>query len=308
MNPPVDARLIAASEATASRRDRTLWRLVLHVVLVLAAAGFLLPLVAMVFTSLKGMPEITGQAPYGDSTILSMPRDPSFAAWGQAWSSACIAVTCDGLRGYFTNSVVLCVFAVAISVAMGAINGYALTKWRFKGDNVVFALFLFGCFIPFQIVLIPIARLLGLAGLAGSMTGLVAVHVLYGIAFTTLFFRNFYVAVPDELVKAARMDGAGFWSIFFFIIVPISGPIAVVSVIWQFTSIWNDFLFGASFSGPDTRPLMVALNNLVNTSTGTKAYNVDMAAALIAALPTMLVYVAAGKFFVRGLMAGAVKG
>jgi glucose/mannose transport system permease protein len=283
-------------------------RLALYVLLVLAAVGFLVPLVAMVFTSLKSMPEIIGQSPYEGSTILSPPRDPSFEAWGLAWSSACIAVSCEGLKGYFWNSIQLCLFSVAISVAVGAVNGYALTKWRFRGDNIVFALFLFGCFIPFQIVLIPIARLLGLAGLAGSMAGLVAVHVLYGIAFTTLFFRNFYVAVPDELIKAARIDGASFWSIFFFVIVPISGPIAVVSVIWQFTSIWNDFLFGASFSGPDSRPLTVALNNLVNTSTGTKAYNVDMAAAMIAALPTMLVYIVAGKFFVRGLMAGAVKG
>lgn len=280
----------------------------IHAVLVLAALGFLLPLVAMVFTSLKSMPEITGMAPFENSTILSPPRAPTLEAWGAAWSSACIAVSCEGLKGYFWNSIVLCVFSVAISVCVGAVNGYALTKWRFKGDNIIFALFLFGCFIPFQIVLIPIARLLGLVGLAGTLPGLIAVHVLYGIAFTTLFFRNFYVAVPDEIVRAARIDGAGFWSIFFFVIVPISGPIVVVSVIWQFTSIWNDFLFGASFSGPETRPLTVALNNLVNTSTGTKAYNVDMAAAMIAALPTMLVYIAAGKFFVRGLMAGAVKG
>jgi glucose/mannose transport system permease protein len=308
MTVPAEFAPVPAASSATSTAVKRVGRAGLYALLLLAAAGFLLPLVAMVFTSLKGMPEITGQAPYGDATILSWPRDPSLAAWGQAWSSACIAVACEGLRGYFGNSIVLCVSAVSVSVALGAVNGYALTQWRFRGDNVVFALFLFGCFIPFQIVLIPIARLLGLAGLAGSMAGLVAVHVLYGIAFTTLFFRNFYVAMPDELVKAARMDGAGFWATFFHIVLPISGPITVVAVIWQFTSIWNDFLFGASFSGPDTRPLMVALNNLVNTSTGTKAYNVDMAAALIAALPTMFVYVVAGKFFVRGLMAGAVKG
>jgi glucose/mannose transport system permease protein len=292
----------------ATRQRPQVARLAIYAVLVLAALGFLVPLVAMLFTSLKTMPEITGMAPFEGSTILSPPRAPSLDAWGAAWSSACIAVDCQGLKGYFWNSIVLCFFSVAISVSVGALNGYALTKWRFRHDNIVFALFLFGCFIPFQIVLIPIARLLGLAGLSGTMTGLVAVHVLYGIAFTTLFFRNFYVAVPDELVRAARIDGAGFWKIFLFVIVPISGPIAVVSVIWQFTSIWNDFLFGASFAGPESRPLMVALNNLVNTSTGTKAYNVDMAAAMIAALPTMIVYIAAGKFFVRGLMAGAVKG
>ncbi|MCW5221471.1 carbohydrate ABC transporter permease [Verminephrobacter aporrectodeae subsp. tuberculatae] len=283
-------------------------RIALYAVLVLAAFGFLVPLVAMLFTSLKTMPEILGMAPFEGSTILSPPRAMSLDAWGAAWSGACIAVDCQGLKGYFWNSIVLCLVSVAISVSVGAVNGYALTKWRFRYDNVVFVLFLFSCFIPLQIVLIPAARLLGLVGLAGTMSGLIAVHVLYGIAFTTLFFRNFYVAIPDELIRCARIDGAGFWSIFLFVVVPISGPIAVVSIIWQFTSIWNDFLFGASFSGPGSRPLMVALNNLVNTSTGTKAYNVDMAAAMIAALPTMLVYIAAGRFFVRGLMAGAVKG
>lgn len=303
---------VIEQESKSNHAVSTTWfrpgRVGLYIILLIAAAGFLLPLVAMVFTSVKSMPEITGMVPFEGSTILSPPKAPTFDAWGQAWSSACIAVSCEGLKGFFWNSIVLCVVAVLMSVTIGAINGYALTKWRFRGDNVVYALFLFGCFIPFQIVLIPVARLLGLAGLAGTLSGLIAVHVLYGIAFTTLFFRNFYVTVPDEIIKAARIDGAGFWSIFALIIIPISWPIAVVSVIWQFTSIWNDFLFGASFSGPDTRPLMVALNNLVNTSTGTKAYNVDMAAALIAALPTMLVYVVAGKFFVRGLMAGAVKG
>ena len=306
-NPPLNA-MPSESLRMPFFTTARLRRAALYAVLVLAALAFLVPLVAMVFTSLKSMPEITGLPPYQGSTILSPPQSPSLEAWGLAWSSACIAVSCDGLKGYFWNSLVLCFFSVLISVCLGAINGYALTKWRFKHDNVVFALFLFSCFVPFQIVLIPVARLLGLVGLSGTMTGLIAVHVLYGIAFTTLFFRNFYVAIPDELVKAARIDGAGFWAIFFFVIVPISGPIAVVSVIWQFTSIWNDFLFGASFSGPTSRPLMVALNNLVNTTTGTKAYNVDMAAAMIAALPTMLVYIAAGKFFVRGLMAGAVKG
>ena len=299
-----------ANYMPADRASQRKWmgRAALYLVLLLAAAAFLLPLVAMVFTSLKSMPEIIGLAPFAGSNILTIPKEPTLEAWSTAWSSACISVSCTGLKPYFLNSVLLCFFSVTLSVAFGSINGYALTKWRFKHDNIVFALFLFGCFIPFQIVLIPIARVLGFLGLAGSMTGLVTVHVLYGIVFTTLFFRNFYVTIPDEIVKAARIDGADFWSIFRLIIIPISAPIAVVSVIWQFTSIWNDFLFGASFAGADTRPLTVALNNLVNTSTGTKAYNVDMAAAMIAALPTMVVYVLAGKYFVRGLMAGAVKG
>ena len=284
-------------------RDRV-GRVFVYGVLIVAAALFLVPLIAMIFTSLKTMPEITAPT----NTIFTPPIDPTLFAWGEAWSSACIAVSCEGLRPYFVNSLIMAVFAVAISVCIGAVNGYVLSKWRFRFDNVIFGLMLFGCFIPFQIVLIPIARVLGVMNISGTLAGLIFVHVAYGVTFTTLFFRNFYVSVPDEIVKAARIDGAGFWSIFFLIIVPVSGPIAIVAVIWQFTSIWNDFLFGASFGGANSRPLMVELNNLVNTSTGTKSYNVDMAGAMIAALPTMLVYIVAGRYFVRGLMAGAVKG
>ena len=167
---------------------------------------------------------------------------------------------------------------------------------------------LFACFIPFQTVLIPMARVLGELGIANSTAGLVLVHVVYGLGFTTLFFRNYYEAFPDELIRAAQMDGAGFFRIFTRILLPTSGPIIVVTVIFQFTNIWNDFLFGASFSTGESAPMTVALNNLVSSSTGVKLYNVDMAAAVIAALPTLLVYVLAGRYFVRGLMAGAVKG
>jgi glucose/mannose transport system permease protein len=198
--------------------------------------------------------------------------------------------------------------AVAISTLIGAFNGYVLTKWRFRGSDLFFSLLLIGCFIPFQVVLLPMARTLGALGLAGTIPGLILVHVVYGLAFTTLFFRNFYVAIPDELVKAAKIDGAGFFRIFWSIMLPLSTPIIVVSVIWQFTQIWNDFLFGVVYSAGDQQPITVALNNLVNTSTGVKAYNVDMAAAIIAALPTLFVYIVAGKYFVRGLTAGAVKG
>jgi len=292
----------------AGSRGFTFGRLAIYAVLALAVVFFLMPLVAMIFTSLKTMPEITGAPGFEGNTILSPPSVLSFEAWGLAWSSACIAVACEGLRAYFWNSIILVIFAVAISVGLGAINGYVLAKWRFRGDNLIFGLLLFGCFIPFQIVLIPMARVLGILEISGTLGGLILVHVCYGVPFTTLFFRNYYVTIPDELIRAARMDGAGFWSIFLIILVPISWPIFIVSIIWQFTNVWNDFLFGASFAGADARPLMVALNNLVNTSTGTKAYNVDMAGAMIAALPTMLVYVVGGRYFVRGLTSGAVKG
>jgi glucose/mannose transport system permease protein len=289
-------------------RTRTLHRAIIYLVLIIAAMFFLLPLAAMLFTSFKTMPEITGGPGFETSTILSPPRVWSVEAWGLAWSSACIAIACEGLKSYFWNSLVMVTFAVLISVSLGAINGYVLSKWRFRGDNIIFGMLLFGCFIPFQIVLIPMARLLGILDISGTLGGLVFVHVCYGIPFATLFFRNYYVSIPDELISAGRMDGASFWSIFLLILMPISWPIVVVAVIWQFTNVWNDFLFGASFAGADARPLMVALNNLVNTSTGTKAYNVDMAGAMIAALPTMLVYIVAGRYFVRGLTSGAVKG
>jgi glucose/mannose transport system permease protein len=206
------------------------------------------------------------------------------------------------------NSVVMVVPAVLISTTLGALNGYALTKWRFRGADTIFALMLFGAFIPFQVVLLPMARTLGLLGLAGSVTGLILVHTVYGLAFTTLFFRNFFISVSDGIVQAAKIDGAGFFRIFFQIILPMSPPAIVVTVIWQFTQIWNDFLFGIAFTVGDNNPVTVALNNIVNTSTGVKEYNVDMAAAILAALPTILVYIVAGKYFVRGLAAGALKG
>lgn len=277
-------------------------RILLYVVLLAAAVAYLMPLVVMVLTSIKPLEEIT------PGTLLSLPSDPTLAPWVKAWGEACTGMRCEGIGGYFWNSIAIVVPAVIIATAVGALNGYALTKWRFRGSELVFAMMLFGCFIPFQVVLLPMAQTLGWLGLASSRSGLVLVHVVFGLAFTTLFFRNFYVSIPDELISAAKLDGAGFFRIFWRILLPVSAPIIVVSVIWQFTQIWNDFLFGVAYSGHDTQPVTVALNNLVNTSTGAKEYNVDMAAAMIAAAPTLVVYVLAGKYFVRGLTAGSVKG
>ena len=277
-------------------------RWLLYLLLAIFAVYYMLPLFVMVTTSLKSLEEIrTG-------SLISLPRDITFEAWGMAWKGACSGIKCEGLRPYFWNSVIMAVPAVIISTLIGAINGYAVAQWRFRGANVIFALILFGCFIPFQVVLLPMARLLGLMGLAGSIPGLIMVHVIYGIGFTTLFFRNYYVTIPIELVKAAKVDGASFFRIFFSIFLPLSLPIIVVTVIWQFTQIWNDFLFGVSFSEAGTQPVTVALNNIVNSTTGVKEYNVDMASAIIAALPTLAVYVIAGKYFIRGLTAGSVKG
>ncbi|MGY8874573.1 MAG: carbohydrate ABC transporter permease [Gammaproteobacteria bacterium] len=277
-------------------------RIFIYSILIFFAFIYLAPLYVMFTTSLKDIEEIRS------GNLMALPIDPTFYAWKKAWSSACTGSDCRGLAPYFWNSVRIVFPAVIISTIVGAFNGYSLAKWKFKGSEFLFGALLFGCFIPFQVILLPMAKLLGMLGLANTVTGLVLVHVIYGVAFTTLFFRNYYVGIPTELVRAAKLDGAGFFAIFRHIFIPLSTPIFVVTIIWQFTQIWNDFLFGVVYSGSGTQPITVALNNLVNTSVGGKEYNVDMAAAIIAALPTLAVYVIAGKYFVRGLTAGAVKG
>ena len=279
-----------------------LTRALIYTALILFALYSLLPLYVMLVNSVKPLDEIR------QGGMLNLPQTWTIEPWLQAWSTAQIGVQPTGLKPYFLNSVLMVVPAVFLSTVLGALNGYVLTKWRFRGDEIVFGLMLLACFIPFQIVLIPSARILGLLGLAGTVSGLVMIHIVYGLGFTTLFFRNYYEAFPTELVRAAQIDGASFFQIFRRILLPSSGPIIVVTVIWQFTNIWNDFLFGSSFSSVDSIPLTVALNNLVNSSTGVKEYNVHFAGAILAALPTLIVYVVSGRYFVRGLMAGAVKG
>ena len=293
---------MAEFERSRSAGSHTAGRVIIYSLLVLFALYYLMPLFVMVVTSVKTLPEIRS------GNLLALPTTLTFEAWLKAWGSACTGVDCSGLKGNFMNSVSFVVPAVVISTLIGAFNGYVLTMWRFKGSDFIFGALLVGCFIPFQVVLLPMAQTLGYIGIAQSIPGLIFVHVVYGLAFTTLFFRNFYVTVPAELSKAARIDGAGFFTIFWRIILPLSPPIIVVCVIWQFTQIWNDFLFGVVFSAGNTQPITVALNNLVNTTTGVKEYNVDMAAAIIAGLPTLLVYIVAGKYFLRGLTAGAIKG
>ena len=277
-------------------------RLLLYALLLLAACFFLAPLYVMLATSLKDAAQIRS------GNLLSLPTSLNFEAWELAWSTACTGVDCRGLQPYFWNSVLMAVPAVLISTAWGAINGYVLSLWKFRGSELLFGFMLFGVFMPFQVVLLPMSQVLGYLGLSNSLAGLVLVHCLAGLAGTTLFFRNYYAAIPKELVNAARIDGAGFWRIFWRIVLPMSTPILMVTLIWQFTNIWNDFLFGAAFSSADSKPITVGLNNMANTSSSVKSYNVDMAAAVIAGLPTMLVYVLAGQYFVRGLTAGAVKG
>lgn len=279
-----------------------LLRFLIYAILIAMALFFIMPLYVMIVNSLKPLDEIrTGN-------LLSLPIAMTFQPWITAWSEAQIGVNATGLKPYFLNSFLLVIPAVIISTLLGAINGYVLTKFNFRWMHLIFVAMLFSVFIPFQIVLVPMATTLGKLGLAGTIPGLIFVNVIYGIGFTTLFFRNYYAAFPDELIKSARMDGAGFFQVLFRILLPNSTPIIVVTIIWQFTNIWNEFLFGVSFSDFDSFPITVALNNLVSSSTGVKEYNVHFAAAFIAALPTLIVYVISGKYFVRGLMSGAVKG
>ena len=298
--PPVDLQ-IESLERSASRK-RTFYRWLLFLILGLFALYYLAPLYVMIVTSLKSMEEIR------QGNLMTLPGEFLLDAWKIAWSGRGYTAGDVFLRPFFWNSTKMVIPAVVISTFLGALNGYVLTKWRFRGDNIIFLLFLFGCFIPYQAILLPMARTLGILGISNSITGLVVVHSIYGLSFTTLFFRNYYVSIPDEMIKAARIDGAGFFKIFFKVLLPVSAPIIVVTVIWQFTNIWNDFLFGSSFSFGEAAPIQVALNNMVLTSTSVKQYNVDMAAAFIAGFPTLVVYILAGKYFIRGLTAGSVKG
>ena len=291
----------AAAQDNAISHSR-LSRALIYTVLIFFVIYYLLPLYVMLANSFKPLDEIRG----GD--LMALPKNWTLQPWSDAWSHAQIGVEATGLKPYFLNSMKIVIPAVLLSTIAGALNGYVLTKWKFRGANLVFGMLLLSCFIPFQIVLIPAAQMLGIFGIAGTIKGLVLIHFIYGIGFSTLFFRNYYAAFPTELIRAAQIDGASFMQIFTRILLPSSGPIIVVTIIWQFTNQWNDFLFGASFSSYDSTPMTVALNNLVNSSTGVKEYNVHFAGAVLAALPTLIVYIVSGRYFVRGLMAGAVKG
>jgi glucose/mannose transport system permease protein len=291
----------APTQGVAIRTSRFA-RVMIYSLLIVAALYYLLPFYIMLVNSLKPLDEIR------QGQMMNLPDVWTLEPWRSAWATAQIGVSPTGLKPYFLNSFLMVIPAVVIATALGALNGYVLTKWRFRGDGYVFGLMLFSCFIPFQIAIIPMAALLGFLGLSGTIVGLILVHTVYGLGFTTLFFRNFYAAFPTELVRSAMVDGAGFFKIFTRILLPLSTPIIIVTVIWQFTNVWNDFLFGASFSDFDSFPMTVALNNLVNSSTGVKEYNVHFAGAILAALPTLIVYIVSGRYFVRGLMAGAVKG
>jgi glucose/mannose transport system permease protein len=274
----------------------------LYGTLFVVAAYYLLPLYVMVVTSLKGMPEIRL------GNIFSPPLEITFEPWVKAWSTACTGLNCDGLSRGFWNSVRITVPSVFLSIAIASVNGYALANWRFKGADLFFTILIVGAFIPYQVMIYPIVIVLREIGLYGTIWGLVIVHSIFGMPILTLLFRNYFSSMPEELFRAARVDGAGFWGIYFRIMLPMSLPIFVVAIILQVTGIWNDFLFGVIYTKPDTYPMTVQLNNIVNSVQGVKEYNVNMAATLITGLVPLIVYFISGKLFVRGIAAGAVKG
>ncbi len=274
----------------------------LYGTLAFIAVYYAIPLYVMTVTSLKGMPEIRL------GNIFSPPLEVTFAPWVKAWSQACTGLTCEGLSRGFWNSVQITIPSVIASIIVASINGYALANWRFKGANVFFTILIFGAFIPYQVMLYPLVIMLREIGIYGSLGGLIIVHTIFGMPILTLLFRNYFTSLPEELFKAARVDGAGFWGIYFRIMVPMSLPIFTVAVILQVTGIWNDFLFGIVYTGPENYPMTVQLNNIVNSTQGVQEYNVNMAATIITGLVPLTIYFISGKLFVRGIAAGAVKG
>ncbi len=277
-------------------------RIGLYVFLVISAAFFLLPLYVMLVTSLKGMPEVR------QGNLLSLPHAPTIAAWVKAWSSACTGLTCNGIQVGFLNSLKILLPSVTMSIAIGAVTGYALSLWRPRGASLLFGILMAIAFVPYQVFLFPLVRMFSVVGLNSSLPGIITVHVIFGLPTMTLIFRNYFAGIPLELIKAARVDGAGFWRIFGSIMLPMAVPIIVVAMILQVTGIWNDFIFGLVFAGRENFPMTVQLNNIVNSTQGEREYNVDMAATILTALVPLAVYFISGRWFVRGIAAGAVKG
>lgn len=296
---------IAADASPRGPRPRRIMdprRIMLYSILFVAAVYYLLPLYVMMMTSLKGLPEIRlGQ-------IFAPPVELTFEPWVKAWDTACTGLYCEGLKVGFWNSVRITVPSVIVSILIASVNGYALANWKFKGSEVFFTILIFGSFIPYQVMLYPLVIITRELGIFGSLTGVIFIHTIFGMPILTLLFRNYFASLPEELFKAARVDGAGFWGVFLKILAPMSTPIFVVAIILQVTGIWNDFLFGVVFAGTQNFPMTVQLNNIVNTTQGVKEYNVNMAATILTGAVPLIIYFISGKYFVRGIAAGAVKG
>lgn len=277
-------------------------RAVVYSVLGVCALFFLLPLYVMVVTSLKSIQEIQA------GNIFVPTLSPTFDAWGKAWDSACTGLYCEGIKVGFWNSIKITVPSTIVSIAVASISGYSLANWPFKFSEGFFTILLLGSFIPYVVMLYPLVIITRYLGIFSTLPAVVLVHTIFGLPIQTLLFRNYFASLPQELFKAARVDGASYWQIFFQVFVPMSVPIFTVAVILQVTGIWNDFLFGVIYAGPTNYPMTVQLNNIVNSAQGGKAYNVDMAATILTGLVPLTIYFVSGKYFVRGIAAGAVKG
>jgi glucose/mannose transport system permease protein len=276
-------------------------RIGVYALLIGAAAFFLLPLYVMLSTSFKSMDEIrAGQ-------LFALPAAPSLDAWRAAWSEACTGVACEGVRGGFWNSVLITVPSVVLPILLGALNGYALSWWKPRGGEWLFGVLMLGAFIPVQVMIYPLVKLEALLGIYSSLPGIVLVHIVFAMPIMTLLFRNYYAGLPVELFKAARVDGGGFWRIFVRLALPMSTPMLIVAAIMQVTGVWNDYILGLTFAGREHLPMTVQLNNVINTTTGERLYNLNMAATILTSAVPLLVYLVSGRWFVRGIAAGAVK-
>ncbi len=284
------------------RKPTALWaRIGVYAFLGVAAVFFLLPLYVMLTTSFKTMDEIRlGQ-------IFALPSSISLDAWRAAWSEACTGVSCEGVRGGFWNSVTIAVPSVVLPILLGAVNGYALSWWKPRGGEWLFGILMLGAFIPIQVMIYPLVKLEAAIGVYSSLPGIVLVHIVFAMPIMTLLFRNYYAGLPAELFKAARVDGGGFWRIFVQLVLPMSTPMLIVAAIMQITGVWNDYILGLTFAGREHQPMTVQLNNVINTTTGERLYNLNMAATILTSAVPLLVYLISGRWFVRGIAAGAVK-
>ncbi|RLC36794.1 MAG: carbohydrate ABC transporter permease [Candidatus Nealsonbacteria bacterium] len=275
-------------------------RLLIYIILAIFTIFYIIPMYIMIATGMKSFAEVSLD------TMWNLPLSLNFNSFTLAWVGS-IKQGFRGLSGSFFNSVLLVIPATIISALFGSLNGYVLTKWRFYGSDLIFTMILFGMFIPYQSIVIPLVLTLQKLHVYGTIPGLILVHVIYGIPISTLIFRNYYITVPTEMIEASKIDGANFFGIYRWVIFPLSTPGFAVAMIWQFTSIWNDFLFGLIVTpNPASQPITVALNNLAGSYI--VQWNVQIAGALLTALPPILVYIFLGKFFLRGLMQGSLKG
>ena len=294
---------IAAGPSGAKPKAFITWeRFVVYSVLGVCAAFFLMPLYIMIITSMKSIAEIQG------GNIFIPTSSPNLDAWEKAWNSACTGLYCEGIKVGFWNSVRITVPSTLVSIIVASLTGYSLANWPFKFSEGFFTVLLVSSFIPYVVMIYPLVIITRWLGIYSTLPAVVLVHTIFGLPILTLLFRNYFASLPQELFKAARVDGAGYWGIFFRVYAPMSVPIFTVAVILQVTGIWNDFLFGVIYAGPTNYPMTVQLNNIVNSAMGGKAYNVDMAATILTGLVPLSIYFVSGKYFVRGIAAGAVKG